>query len=78
MKKFIFSAITMIAFVGSSMANTSEIKEVQKLLLEKSCEEKAMDYTETVYGSDMEIYQAYVGYLKACNDAKKNTLTKAY
>jgi hypothetical protein len=77
MKKVIFSAIAMIAFVGSSMANTCEIKEEQKLLLEKSCEEKAMDYTDNIHGSDMEIYQAYVGYLRACNDAKKNTLKKA-
>ena len=30
MKKVIFSAIAMIAFVGSSMANTSEVKVVQK------------------------------------------------
>ena len=27
MKKFIFSAVAMIAFVGSSMANNSEVKE---------------------------------------------------
>ena len=71
MKKFMFSAIAMIAFVGSSMASTSEVKENAKILLEKSCEENAMDYTETVSGTDMEIYQAYVGYFKACNDAKK-------
>ena len=30
MKKFMFSAIAMIAFVGSGWANTSEIEVVQK------------------------------------------------
>lgn len=40
MKKVIFSAIAMIAFVGSSMANTSEIIEVKvstvnEIVLEK-------------------------------------------
>ncbi|WP_026978917.1 hypothetical protein [Flavobacterium tegetincola] len=28
MKKFIFSAVAMMAFVGSSMANTSDIKKI--------------------------------------------------
>lgn len=31
MKKVVFSAIAMIAFVRSSMANTSEVKNVEKL-----------------------------------------------
>jgi uncharacterized protein YcfL len=71
MKKFMFSSIAMIAFVGSSMANTSNVKENAKILLEKSCEEKAMDYIDNISGSDVEIHQAYVGYLKGCYDATK-------
>ena len=31
MKKVIFSAVAMIAFVGSSMANTSEVKNVKNI-----------------------------------------------
>jgi hypothetical protein len=43
MKKVIFSAIAMIAFVGTSMANASEIKKSEVFLVVKTCEEKAMD-----------------------------------
>jgi hypothetical protein len=43
MKKVIFSAIAMIAFVGSSMANTSEIKIIEKSsdpkLTKKQCDD---------------------------------------
>ena len=43
MKKVVFSAIAMIAFVGSSMGNTVEVKE-EKIELGESCESKAMDF----------------------------------
>ena len=43
MKKVIFSAVAMIAFVGSSMANTSEIKIIEKSsdpkLTKKQCDD---------------------------------------
>ena len=50
MKKFMFSAIAMIAFVGSSMANTSEIKELSlevesNLVVLANCSQYAMAAT---------------------------------
>jgi hypothetical protein len=66
MKKVIFSAIAMIAFVGSSLANTAEIQDQKLIVLVKSCEEQAMDYTDGISGTDMEVYHAYTAYLAAC------------
>jgi hypothetical protein len=73
MKKFMFSAIAMIAFVGSSMANTSEVKNEQIIQEEKTCLEKAMDYANQISGTDVEIHNAFVGYLRGCKDATKKT-----
>ena len=71
MKKVFLSAIMMIAFVGTSMANTKEVNEAEKVEVEKTCEEKAMDYADGISGTDMEVYYAYTGYLDACNAANK-------
>lgn len=76
MKKFMFSAIAMIAFVGSSMANTAEVEYNKVLVLEKSCEEKAMDYVDGINGlTVMQAYYAYTGYLDACNAGKKKSVS---
>lgn len=78
MKKVIFSAIAMVAFVGTSMANTSENLNLKLLVAEKTCEEKAMDYADAMSGSDVEVYWPYTAYLDACNASKKpktNVLT---
>lgn len=53
MKKFIFSAIAMIAFVGSSMANNSQIN-VDKLMM---MEQLTFSGCSNVY---LETYQAAI------------------
>lgn len=40
MKKFMFSAIAMIAFVGSSMANTTEVKSAE-VAVTRDCMQEA-------------------------------------
>lgn len=61
----------MIAFVGTSMANTKGSKEVEDVEIEKTCQEKAMDYADGLSGTDTEVYYAYHGYLTACEAANK-------
>ena len=76
MKNFIFSAVAMIAFVGSSRAGSVEIKDQIVVQVVKSCEEKAMDYVDGMNGlSSMEAYYPYTGYLNACNAAKKKSIS---
>jgi hypothetical protein len=59
MKKFMFSAVAMIAFVGSSMANTaevtesSEIKSKNSTVVELDCKQAQKDavvYAKNVMG----------------------------
>jgi len=40
-KKVIFSAIAMIAFVGSSMGNTTEVKSVEAVAVTRDCMQEA-------------------------------------
>ena len=47
MKKIIFSAIAVVAFVGSSMANTSEVKEV--LIKQKAAFSQCTDVYNSTY-----------------------------
>jgi hypothetical protein len=72
MKKFIFTAIAMVAFSGISMAGTLE--EKTDLTPPKSCEDKAIDYINATwpgqnYNSDQQAQMAneYNAFLAGCN-----------
>jgi hypothetical protein len=59
----------MIAFVGSSMANTSEIKVVE-VVKEETCESRAMTFMDYMDPNNVmdpvEAHDYYRGYLEAC------------
>ena len=70
-KKFIFSAIAVVAFVGSSMANSYELRELKNVLIEDlTCEERAMIFMDYMDPNgtmnDVEAYNYYRGYLESC------------
>jgi hypothetical protein len=80
MKKVIFSAVAMIAFVGSSMANTSEIK-LEKIELEEiatDCRKYAAAAVkvETLAAeqpmTQSEFAAAYTSYYNFCVDANNS------
>ncbi len=54
MKKIFFTAIALVAFSATSMANKVEVKEVaisegeKEVVVKKSCMEAALDYYEAV------------------------------
>ncbi len=43
MKKFMFTAVAMIAFVGSSRANTEEVKSLDAIAVTRDCMQEARD-----------------------------------
>jgi hypothetical protein len=75
MKKFMFSAVAMIAFVGSSMASTSEVRKVEVLVVEKTCAEKAMDYLDARDPNNVmtssQAHEVYTSYYSGCVNATK-------
>jgi hypothetical protein len=76
MKKVIFSAIAMIAFVGTSMANASEIKKSEVFLVVKTCEEKAMDYLDARDPNNVltstQAHEIYTAFLSGCANTNKS------
>jgi hypothetical protein len=69
MKKFMFSAIAMIAFVGSSMANTVEIKNLELTLPARDCMKEAKDAEDAAFaatGNYGESLDAGLGALANC------------
>jgi hypothetical protein len=56
-----FSAVAMIAFVGSSMASTSEIKNLESAMPPRDCHKEGTDARDAVF--------AATGNLHAANDA---------
>ena len=72
MKKVIFSAIAMIAFVGSSMANNSEVKEVEIITtppLTKSQCDSAYKASVLYYRNHGATEAQAISYSKAGRDA---------
>ena len=61
----------MVAFVGSSMANTAEVKVIKMELEGQTCIERAitfMDYLDPNNEMDpVEAYDYYRGFIDACN-----------
>jgi hypothetical protein len=51
MKKFMFSAIAMIAFVGSGMANTVEIQNLESSLPPRDCYKEGTDARDAAYAA---------------------------
>jgi len=51
MKKFMFSAIAMIAFVGSSMANTSEVKSLDATAVTRDCMREARAVEDAAFAA---------------------------
>jgi len=76
-----FSAIAMIAFVGSSMANTSEVKKAEVLVEEKTCQEKAMDYVEARDPNNLmtnaQLHEIYSAYYTGCVNATKGKVSNS-
>jgi hypothetical protein len=72
MKKFIFTAIAMVAFSGISMASTLEVQT--DLTPPKSCEDKAISFINDLYpdqqyyNSDqiIQIGREFLAYLEGC------------
>ena len=59
MKKMIFTAIALVAFSATSMANTIEIKEVEipveevkEVLLKQTCKDRMMNHYEYTMDHD--------------------------
>jgi hypothetical protein len=75
-KKYIFSLTAMIAFVGTSMANASEIKKSEVFLVVKTCEEKAMDYLDARDPNNLltskDAHEIYTAFLSGCAQTDKS------
>jgi hypothetical protein len=66
MKKFMFSAVAMIAFVGSSMASTIEIQNLDLTLPARDCYKEGTDARDAAY--------AATGNMNTANDVGLGTL----
>jgi hypothetical protein len=80
MKKFMFSAIAMIAFVGSSMASDIAADEVEVIENgELECMDKATNHMNQVdpgfrYDTTLR-WEIYYAYYTACMECPTNAIT---
>ena len=51
MKKFIFSAIAVVAFVGSSMASTVVVQNLESSLAPRDCYKEGTDARDAAYAA---------------------------
>jgi hypothetical protein len=61
MKKVIFSAIAMMAFVGTSMANTIEVEVCDKITMEDLVLLSSDTPCADAWSSDVDFFQDYLG-----------------
>jgi hypothetical protein len=83
MKKFMFSAIAMIAFVGSSMASTVEVKGLEAMKVTRDCMQEAIAAEDATFAATGNYnasiaagLNALAGCLEATTPQVKKSLSK--